>query len=191
MSSTNNVHDRHPKKFARDLFTQYHDLFTIRTKKSTLRIDTTHDDYFGMPTRPKIQNRGSAPPSSFPNEHQLALRRTLTTKIPRNSLYFDTDDMCYSPGGSLILPQKRMTLLFDDPEHSEPTTPTLMHQQLTQGVVDASDQVDTERLSSDLSLILSTDDEEDGDIPKRKPNRSRASTRGTMDNVVLDSFFDL
>lgn len=182
-SSTTHVHDRHPKKLARDLFTQYHQLFLKESNKAE------EESYFNR--RPAQPLRIESTPSMFKDHSRLGLRRTLSL-TPRND--FD-DEYCYSPGGSLILPQARMTLLFDDPDHgySTPTTPT--QQQVFfkefKGQVDDSDIVDAARLSSDLDLILSTDDDEEDSVAEKKvSNRSRSSTKSTMDNVVLDSFFD-
>lgn len=68
-----------------------------------------------------------------------------------------------------ILP--RQPILFDDPDTSQPSTPRLS---------------EDNPILSELSLQLLTEE-----VEQKKPsNRSRASTRGTMDDVVLDSFFD-
>lgn len=184
-SSTTHVHDRHPKKLARDLFTQYHQLFLKESNKAEEEFNFNH--------RPAQPLRVESTPSIYKDHSRLALRRTLSL-TPRND--FD-DEYCYSPGGSLILPQARMMLLFDDPDHgySTPTTPTQQQQQVFfkefKGQVDDSDIVDAARLSSDLDLILSTDDDEEDSVAEKKVfNRSRSSTKSTMDNVVLDSFFN-
>lgn len=78
----------------------------------------------------------------------------------------------FSP--ALVVPLTQHTL-FDDPEESV-STPTTQ-----------------ERFSSDtiMSFMLDFQDKEDAvELVKKQPNRSRASTRGSMDNIVLDSFFD-
>lgn len=121
------MHDRHPKRLVRDLFTQYNVIFTKDVNQA--------------------QKSGAS----------------------RSAIVADNLKS--------IMPH-RQPILFEDPE-SQPSTPR------------ASTTEDG--LSSELSLILDMagqDDAVEVSDTKRKPNRSRASTRETMDNVVLDSFFD-
>lgn len=131
------MHDRHPKRLVRDLFTQYTVIFTKDVNQA--------------------QKSGAS-------------RSAIVVNVtPQDNL------------GHLIIPHRQHTL-FDDPDTSQPTTPRA--------------SMTEERLSTELSLILEMSDQDDAveitdKLDKtRAPNRSRSSTRGTMDNVVLDSFFD-
>lgn len=131
------MHDRHPKKLVRDLFTQYTVIFT------------------------KDMNQAQKSGAS-----RSAIVVNVTSK----------DDPVH-----LIIPPRQHTL-FEDPDTSQPTTPRA--------------SITGDSVSTDQSILFDMSDQDDAVeiIDKlnitRTPNRSRASTRGTMDNIVLDSFFD-
>ncbi|KAG2208543.1 hypothetical protein INT47_010239 [Mucor saturninus] len=126
-----------------------------------------------------LRPRTSLPIHSH-DRHPKRLVRDLLTQYP--VIFTKDGNRAQKSGASrssivadtLILPP-RQPILFDDPDTSQPSTPR------------ASEDG---QLSKELSLLMLTEDVFTDPIKKPTPNRSRASTRGTMDNVVLDSFFD-
>lgn len=213
-TSSVNMHDRHPKRFVRDLLTCYDTIFTKavnRAQKSSASRSAIVADNASSTTL-----FVSPPMDDATADHtntESALRRTLLNIMRRNSnetgAHDDRDAPPDSPGGPPIVPHSKLTL-FEDPDKSEPTprqsgTSTPQESIKNIPILDDDDRVDAERLSTDVSLMLDLDDQDDAveitdkdDVDRRRltptsertPNRSRASTRGTLDNVELDPFFD-
>ncbi|KAL9550026.1 hypothetical protein MBANPS3_004919 [Mucor bainieri] len=217
-TSSVNMHDRHPKRLVRDLLTCYDTIFTKavnRAQKSSASRSAIVADNASATTlfvSPPMYETATSQQDHV-NSTESALRRTLLTIMRRNSAEtgtHDNDDAPpESPGGRPIVPHSKLTL-FEDPDKSEPTskpsgTSTPQDSIKNIPVLDDDDRVDAERLSTDVSLMLDLDDQDDAveitdkdDVDRRRltptmertPNRSRASTRGTLDNVELDPFFD-
>ncbi|OAD07093.1 hypothetical protein MUCCIDRAFT_77900 [Mucor lusitanicus CBS 277.49] len=214
-TSSVNMHDRHPKRLVRDLLTCYDTIFTKavnRAQKSSASRSAIVADNASSTTLFVSPPMNDTAPDHANTES--ALRRTLLNIMRRNSAetgtHADHDNAPPdSPGGPPIVPHSKLTL-FEDPDKSEPTpkqsgTSTPQESNSHIPVLDDSDRVDAERLSTDVSLMLDLDDQDDAveitdkdDVDRRRltptsertPNRSRASTRGTLDNVELDPFFD-
>lgn len=187
--SSINMYDQHPKRLLRDILTQYTAIFTKdnnRAQKSSASrsaiVADTHAAFI----------------DTSPTE-ESGLRRTLKNIIRRNSNTDTAEEVPQSP----IIPHPIITL-FEDPERSEPTP---MHSGASTPAINRvqeedEDKVDIKRLSNDLELILNMEGQDDAveikgrdDIEQKvlspkTPGRSRASTRGTLDNVELDPFFD-
>ncbi|KAK4509287.1 Myosin type-2 heavy chain 1 [Mucor velutinosus] len=213
-TSSINMHDRHPKRLVRDLLTCYDTIFTKAVnraqKSSASRSAIVADNASSTVLFVSPPMNDTAPDHT---NTESALRRTLLNIMHRNSAetgtHADHDASPDSPGGPPIVPHSKLTL-FEDPDKSEPTpkqsgTSTPQEQIKNIPVLDDNDRVDAERLSTDVSLMLDLDDQDDAveitdkdDVDRRRltptsertPNRSRASTRGTLDNVDLDPFFD-
>jgi hypothetical protein len=213
--SSLNIHDRHPKKLVRDLFTQYDTIFTQDVSKAqkfgasraTIIADET-------PALNSISNRNIGSEST--------LRRTLMHIIRPNATEIETSphqtvtpqqqsshNHTGSNGGfPFVRPHSKISI-FEDPENSKPSvhhpgasTPSRnsMDKKPWQ-VLDDVDRVDTKRLSTDVNFMLDPEEDEHDAIEIDEvdnntlvavgtPNRSRASTQGTMDNVNLDPFFN-
>lgn len=214
ITSSVNMHDRHPKRLVRDLLTCYDTIFTKavnRAQKSSASRSAIVADNASSTTL-----FVSPPMDDATTDHtntESALRRTLLNIMRRNSAetgaHDDHNAPPDSPGGPPIVPHSKLTL-FEDPDNSEPTpkqsgTSTPQDPIKNTPILDDDDRVDAERLSTDVSLMLDLDDQDDAveitdkdDVDRRRltptsvrtPNRSRASTRGTLDNVELDPFFD-
>lgn len=228
ITSTINMHDRHPKRLVRDLLTYYDTIFTkdvnraqkSSASRSAIVADSISSTFlFVSPPMDDTNVITHQSKQQAPTDHantESALRRTLLNIMRRNSAeigtrqeHQDDNDPPDSPGGPPILPHSKITL-FEDPDKSEPTPKqsgisTPQESIKNAPVLDDDDRVDAQRLSTDVSLMLDLDDEDDAveitnkeDMDRRRltptsgrtPNRSRASTRGTMDNVSLDPFFD-
>lgn len=199
-SSSINMHDRHPKRLVRDLFTHYGVIFTKdinrAQKSSALRSAIIVNNPSLLTTV-----SSSPPPPPVPGKDESVLRRTLhnfmhtqtCTEIDTSARSSqENEEECATPTsnggggggggrGPLIVPHTKLSL-FDDPDHTSP---------LGNSVDQAQDK---EGVSTDVSLMLDMDDDDaielDQKVTVASPkNRSRASTRGTMDNVVLDAFF--
>jgi hypothetical protein len=198
-SSSINMHDRHPKKLIRDILTQYSIIFTKDINKAQ-RSGASRSAIIAD------QDIVSIPPE-VEEAQEPTLRRTLLNIMHRNSSIEYSEGYESPPTSPRVVISHHSITLYDDPDHSEPTpkqsgtcTPQDNHQ-----LPDDDDRVDAERLSTDLSLMLGMEDQDDAveiadreEVDRRRisptgerpPTRSRASTKGTMDNVVLDSFFD-
>ncbi|GAN01545.1 rhoGAP and Fes/CIP4 domain protein [Mucor ambiguus] len=215
ITSSVNMHDRHPKRLVRDLLTCYDTIFTKAVnraqKSSASRSAIVADNTSATTLFVSPPMNDTVPDHS--NTTESALRRTLLNIMRRNSAETGThanhDAPPDSPGGPPIVPHSKLTL-FEDPDKSEPTpkqsgTSTPRESIKDTPILDDDDRVDAERLSTDVSLMLDLDDQDDAveitdkdDVDRRRltptsertPNRSRASTRGTLDNVDLDPFFD-
>jgi hypothetical protein len=196
--SSLNIHDRHPKKLIRDLFTRYDTIFTQDVSKVQMS---------GASRATIIANEPleiSASPWNKNDSSESALRRTLMHIIRPNTTEIEIRSRQHASNGLPFVTHPKTTIL-DDPDNSSPSlhhssTPSRNSVEKTHWqTLDDIDRVDTKRLSADVSLMLDPEeDERDAveieevyhhPISVRKPNRSRASTQGTMDNVTLDPFF--
>ncbi|KAI9476211.1 MAG: hypothetical protein EXX96DRAFT_527314 [Benjaminiella poitrasii] len=222
-----NIHDRHPRKLMRDLLTHYDIIFTKdinRAQRSSANRSAivANTSFFGAPEEERQQQPTDDSRTSFSSNELLsntesALRRTLMTIMRRNSAETGSrqpakEDIPGSPNssGPPLVPYTKITL-FEDPEKSKPTpkhsgasTPhpeseeSITTTNGTKIVMDDVDRIDPDRLSTDVSLMLDMDGQDDAvEIADKvqvdrgiTPNRSRASTRGTLDNVDLDPFFE-
>ncbi|CEP14356.1 hypothetical protein [Parasitella parasitica] len=220
-TSAVNIHDRHPKRLLRDLLTNYNTIFTKDVNRAQ-KSSASRSAIIADNASPTVLLASSAlndtkHKADYANT-ESALRRTLLNIIRRNSAQTtdpqerqpEDDPSLDSSGRPPIMPQSKLTL-FEDPEKSQPTPrqsgASTPQQGPNKNVSVANDDsiVDAERPSTDASLMLDLDDEDDAveikdkdDVDRRRltplteqtPNRSRASTRGTMDNIDLDPFFD-
>lgn len=186
--SSVNMYDQHPKRLFRDLLTQYPVLFTkdinLAQKSSASRSAIVADTTTNNEPPPSVLRRTL---KNIIRRHSNELVSHPTTSIPEESGETTTS--------SPIIPHPKITL-FEDPEKSQPTPPRRQDND--------DDKVDMKRLSNDLEMILHLEggQEEDAveiqekeDIEKKvlspkTPGRSRASTRGTLDNIELDPFFE-
>ncbi|KAG2233548.1 hypothetical protein INT48_007150 [Thamnidium elegans] len=159
-SSPSNIHDRHPNKLTRDLLTQYPTIFTKDINKAQRTNASRSNLVVDIP--PLGKNFGTS----------------LYSKLQRTNS--DIEEEAYSPGGRAIIVPLTPRTLFDDPDSSISTP--------------QESPTNDQRLSSDVSLMFDLQEDAveitDELDYKKKPNRSRSSTKGTMDNVELDSFFD-
>jgi hypothetical protein len=197
-SSSISMHDRHPKRLVRDLFTHYNAIFTkdinqAQKSGASRSAIVANNSLFLAVSPPPV------PEKDEPAANESALRRTLLNIMHRNSaetlrveetkVVEEEEEECATPSsasGPLIVPHAKLTL-FDDPDHSQPSSPTQHHI-----LFNAGDEIDENRLSTDLMLDMTDEDAVEIDqqrLTTPKKNRSRASTRGTMDNVELDAFF--
>ncbi|KAI7900286.1 uncharacterized protein BX663DRAFT_554183 [Cokeromyces recurvatus] len=143
-----------------------------------------------------IMRRNSAEIGSHEQQQQQQQKEDETPKSPNST-------------GPPVVPHATRLTLFEDPEKSHPTTPkhsgTTTPQEEEEALSatsyhDMTTLNDSHHLLSttDVSLILDMKEDDAVELPDKEdvhkiiitPNRSRASTRGTMDNIDLDPFFD-
>ncbi|KAI8084115.1 uncharacterized protein B0P05DRAFT_536212 [Gilbertella persicaria] len=158
--SSMNVHDRHPKKLMRDLFSCYNVIFTEETDKAQ-KYNASRSSIVATPP---------PPPKDTIHQSFLNLNQHHNLELSKPT----------SPASLPIVPHGSITL-FEDPEYSQASTPT--HPTFILSADD--DRVDLARLSTDVSLILDSEDSDDTS-ETRHSVRSRSSTKDTLDNVDLD-----
>ncbi|KAI8363937.1 hypothetical protein BD560DRAFT_355436 [Blakeslea trispora] len=163
-----NVHDHHPKRLLRDLLLSFDKVFSAETDKSqeqnVSRLTIAADTYF-------IQNPVSSLPPLPPKDTHLNsfhLSRPSDTRVRFN----------YNSTGIPIVPHSSVTL-FQDPEHSQATTPN--HQTF---MIEDDSSLNPDRLSTDISFVLDSDDSDDSSQTK-PTEHDNFSTKDILDNIDL------